>query len=72
MPWYARAAATVGRPAVLLAALALSAQVVAHVISAGYAGSSAYLVAAVSAVPPVVVAHMSTSRPFPAPWGRTP
>ncbi|MET9375700.1 hypothetical protein ABZX98_16320 [Streptomyces sp. NPDC002992] len=120
MPWYARAAATVGRPVVLLAALAMSApgeyqlarlagwspsvawlmpvsvsvyaavaaviaatrpkgtagrgsalvgagvalalalaaQVVAHLISAGYVQSSAWLVAAVSAVPPVVVAHM--------------
>ncbi|GHA13604.1 hypothetical protein ACFOOM_32330 [Streptomyces echinoruber] len=39
-------------------ALALAAQVTAHLISAGYAQSSAWLVAAVSAVPPVVVAHI--------------
>ncbi|AUG87180.1 hypothetical protein HOS58_gp48 [Streptomyces phage Attoomi] len=39
-------------------ALALAAQVTAHLIAAGYAQSSAWLVAAVSAVPPVVVAHI--------------
>ncbi|WP_155059479.1 hypothetical protein [Streptomyces blattellae] len=39
-------------------AMALAAQVTAHLISAGYATSSAWLVAAVSAVPPVVVAHI--------------
>ncbi|UQA92833.1 hypothetical protein [Streptomyces halobius] len=39
-------------------ALALAAQVTAHLISAGFAASSAWLVAAVSAVPPVVVAHI--------------
>jgi hypothetical protein len=39
-------------------ALALGAQVVAHLISAGYLASSSQLVAAVSAVPPVVVAHL--------------
>ncbi|MEU0105557.1 hypothetical protein ABZ313_09310 [Streptomyces sp. NPDC006251] len=37
---------------------ALAAQVTAHLIAAGYALSSAWLVAAVSAVPPVVVAHI--------------
>ncbi|MFD3659071.1 hypothetical protein ACFWVF_00480 [Streptomyces sp. NPDC058659] len=39
-------------------ALALSAQVTAHWIAAGYLGSSMALVGAVSAVPPVVVAHV--------------
>lgn len=39
-------------------ALALAAQVTAHLIAADYATSSAWLVAAVSAVPPVVVAHI--------------
>ncbi|MFI9076091.1 hypothetical protein ACIGW8_06245 [Streptomyces sioyaensis] len=39
-------------------ALALAAQVTAHLMGAGFAASSAWLVAAVSAVPPVVVAHI--------------
>ncbi|MFI6358871.1 hypothetical protein ACIBJF_41165 [Streptomyces sp. NPDC050743] len=39
-------------------ALALAAQVTAHLIASGYAHSNAVLVAATSAVPPVVVAHM--------------
>ncbi|MGW7270776.1 hypothetical protein ACWGH5_09675 [Streptomyces sp. NPDC054864] len=39
-------------------ALALSAQVTAHWIAAGYLESSMALVGAVSAVPPVVVAHV--------------
>jgi MFS family permease len=39
-------------------ALALSAQVISHLISENYMHSQAYLVAAVSAVPPLVVAHM--------------
>ncbi|MGW2633779.1 hypothetical protein ACWC2K_31230 [Streptomyces chattanoogensis] len=38
--------------------LALAAQVTAHLIADGFAASSAWLVAAVSAVPPVVVAHI--------------
>ncbi|MGW3982423.1 hypothetical protein [Streptomyces mirabilis] len=120
LPWYARIAATIGRPVVLLAALAMSApgeyalavsagwspdiawlmpvtlsvyaavaaviaatrpkgvagrmsalvgagmalslalaaQVTAHLIASGYLGTSAFLVAATSAVPPVVVAHL--------------
>ncbi|MFJ1554543.1 hypothetical protein [Streptomyces mirabilis] len=120
LPWYARLAATIGRPVVLLAALAMSApgeynlarlagwspdvaalmpvtlsvyaavaaviaatrpkgvtgrvsalvgagmalslalaaQVTAHLIARGYMGTSAFLVAATSAVPPVVVAHL--------------
>lgn len=120
LPWYARTAATVGRPVVLLAALAMSApgeyqlarlagwdpsvawlmpvtvsvyaavaaviaatrpkgvagrgsalvgagvalalalaaQVVAHLVTAGHMATSAALVAATSAVPPIVVAHM--------------
>ncbi|MFF4652391.1 hypothetical protein [Streptomyces sp. NPDC001380] len=119
-PWYARAAATVGRPVVLAAALAMSApgeyalarlagwapavawlmpvtlsvyagvaaviaatrprgaagrvsavvgslaalglalaaQMVAHLIETGHMASGAWLVAATSAVPPVVVAHL--------------
>ncbi|MGK5729808.1 hypothetical protein [Streptomyces sp. URMC 124] len=39
-------------------AMALAAQVTAHWIAAGYLGSSMALVGAVSAVPPVVVAHV--------------
>ncbi|WP_301549615.1 hypothetical protein [Streptomyces sp. MNP-20] len=39
-------------------ALALAFQVTAHLIAAGGMGSSPFLVAAVSAVPPVVVAHI--------------
>lgn len=38
--------------------LALSAQVTAHLIAAGHMAGSPGLVAAVSAVPPIVVAHM--------------
>ncbi|MGI5140408.1 hypothetical protein [Streptomyces sp. CA-106110] len=38
--------------------LALAAQVTAHLIAADYMGTSAFLVAATSAVPPVVVAHL--------------
>ncbi|WP_328310226.1 hypothetical protein OG432_10935 [Streptomyces sp. NBC_00442] len=48
--------ATIGAGAAL--GLALSAQVVAHLIDRGYMATSAILVAAVSAVPPLVVAHM--------------
>ncbi|MEU7186469.1 hypothetical protein [Streptomyces sp. NPDC045369] len=51
-----RGTAVVGAAGAL--ALALAAQVTAHLISAGFAVSSAWLVAAVSAVPPVVVAHI--------------
>ncbi|UQA94960.1 helix-turn-helix domain-containing protein [Streptomyces halobius] len=51
-----RGTAVVGAAGAL--ALALAAQVTAHLISAGFAASSAWLVAAVSAVPPVVVAHI--------------
>jgi hypothetical protein len=39
-------------------ALALAAQVVAHLIASGYMTGSAILVAATSAVPPLTVAHM--------------
>lgn len=51
-----RMSAMVGAGLALL--LALSAQMTAHLIEAGYADSGPILVAAVSAVPPVVVAHM--------------
>ncbi|MFE9864892.1 transfer protein spdA [Streptomyces sp. NPDC005506] len=54
---------TSGRGSALIGAgmalsLALSAQVTAHLIASGYMGTSAFLVAATSAVPPLVVAHM--------------
>lgn len=56
-------AATSGRMSARIGAgfalsLALAAQVTAHLIASGYAHSNAVLVAATSAVPPVVVAHM--------------
>jgi hypothetical protein len=51
-----RVTATIGAGAAL--GLALSAQVVAHLIDQGYMATSAVLVAVVSAVPPLVVAHM--------------
>ncbi|MYT31734.1 MULTISPECIES: hypothetical protein [unclassified Streptomyces] len=51
-----RITATIGAGAAL--GLALSAQVVAHLIDGGYMATSAILVAVVSAVPPLVVAHM--------------
>ncbi|MEU3708996.1 hypothetical protein [Streptomyces catenulae] len=51
-----RVTATIG--AGLALGLALSAQVVAHLIDRGYMATSAILVAVVSAVPPLVVAHM--------------
>ncbi|MFJ3907479.1 hypothetical protein [Streptomyces vinaceus] len=51
-----RTTATVGAGVAL--ALALSAQVMAHLIDQGYMTTSAALVAAVSSVPPLVVAHM--------------
>ncbi|WP_328691195.1 hypothetical protein OG879_31545 [Streptomyces caniferus] len=47
--------------------LALAAQVVAHLIAADYMDSSAFLVAATSAVPPVVVAHMLHLAAMPKP-----
>ncbi|WP_411140072.1 hypothetical protein [Streptomyces sp. x-80] len=51
-----RGTAVVGAAGALT--LALAAQVTAHLISAGFVESSGWLVAAVSAVPPVVVAHI--------------
>ncbi|PCG86368.1 hypothetical protein CIB93_09045 [Streptomyces sp. WZ.A104] len=51
-----RVTATIG--AGLALGLALAAQVVAHLIDRGYMATSAVLVAVVSAVPPLVVAHM--------------
>ncbi|MGW0628823.1 hypothetical protein [Streptomyces sp. NPDC002758] len=51
-----RASALVGAGMAL--SLALAAQVTAHLIASGYMGTSAFLVAATSAVPPVVVAHL--------------
>ncbi|MFE2104321.1 hypothetical protein ACFXAF_00345 [Kitasatospora sp. NPDC059463] len=51
-----RASATIGAGAAL--GLALAAQLVAHLFDQGYITTSAFLVAAVSAVPPLVVAHM--------------
>jgi hypothetical protein len=51
-----RVTATIGAGAAL--GLALSAQVVAHLIDRGYMATSPALVAVVSSVPPLVVAHM--------------
>ncbi|MGZ2360743.1 hypothetical protein LRE75_29360 [Streptomyces sp. 372A] len=51
-----RVTATIGAGTAL--GLALAAQVVAHLIDRGYMATSAILVAAVSSVPPLVVAHM--------------
>ncbi|WP_327068737.1 hypothetical protein [Kitasatospora sp. NBC_01302] len=51
-----RASATIGAGAAL--GLALAAQVMAHLFDKGYIATSGFLVAAVSAVPPLVVAHM--------------
>ncbi|MEU9044116.1 hypothetical protein AB0D63_20915 [Kitasatospora sp. NPDC048343] len=51
-----RTTATIGAGAAL--GLALAAQVMAHLIDQGYMTTSAPLVAAVSSVPPLVVAHM--------------
>ncbi|MFF1898608.1 hypothetical protein [Streptomyces sp. NPDC058206] len=48
--------ARVGAVSALL--LAMTAQVSAHLIGAGYMSTSAFLVAATSAVPPVVVVHV--------------
>ncbi|MFI1799843.1 hypothetical protein ACH427_21160 [Streptomyces sp. NPDC020379] len=59
-----RVTATIGAGAAL--GLALSAQVVAHLIDRGYMASSAILVAVVSAVPPLVVAHMLHMAATPA------
>ncbi|MGW6745964.1 hypothetical protein ACWGDX_35400 [Streptomyces sp. NPDC055025] len=59
-----RLTATVGAGAAL--GLALSAQVVAHLIEQGYMNTSAVLVAMVSAVPPLVVAHMLHMAAVPA------
>ncbi|MFJ8583541.1 hypothetical protein ACIRD2_02635 [Streptomyces sp. NPDC093595] len=59
-----RVTATIGAGAAL--GLALSAQVVAHLIDRGYMATSAILVAAVSAVPPLVVAHMLHMAAMPA------
>nr|WP_239080865.1 hypothetical protein [Streptomyces coelicoflavus] len=44
--------------AVMALALALSAQVIAHLIMAGYVSVGPVLVAAVSAVPPLVAGHL--------------
>ncbi|MFI9078422.1 hypothetical protein ACIGW8_18395 [Streptomyces sioyaensis] len=51
-----RGTAVVGAAGALV--LALAAQVTAHLIADGFVASSAWLVATVSAVPPVVVAHI--------------
>ncbi|PPT14819.1 hypothetical protein [Streptomyces cinnamoneus] len=51
-----RTTATIGAGAAL--GLALAAQVMAHLIDQGYMTTSAVLVAGVSSVPPLVVAHM--------------
>lgn len=59
-----RVTATIGAGAALC--LALSAQVVAHLTDRGYMQTSAILVAVVSAVPPVVVAHMLHMAATPA------
>ncbi|MFI2673887.1 hypothetical protein ACH5AU_30765 [Streptomyces albidoflavus] len=59
-----RVTATIGAGAAL--GLALAAQVVAHLIDRGYMATSAVLVAAVSAVPPLVVAHMLHMAAMPA------
>ncbi|WP_411120592.1 hypothetical protein [Streptomyces sp. x-19] len=59
-----RLTATIGAGAAL--GLALSAQVVAHLIEQSYMNTSAILVALVSAVPPLVVAHMLHMAATPA------
>lgn len=59
-----RVTATIGAGAAL--GLALSAQVVAHLIDRGYMATSAVLVAVVSSVPPLVVAHMLHMAAAPA------
>ncbi|QXE37133.1 hypothetical protein KQY30_25855 [Streptomyces sp. GMY02] len=59
-----RLTATIGAGAAL--GLALSAQVVAHLIEQSYMHTSAVLVALVSAVPPLVVAHMLHMAATPA------
>jgi hypothetical protein len=59
-----RATATIGAGAAL--GLALAAQVVAHLIEQNYMNTSAALVALVSAVPPLVVAHMLHMAATPA------
>ncbi|MGC4928066.1 hypothetical protein [Streptomyces sp. DT117] len=59
-----RVTATIGAGVAL--GLALAAQVVAHLIDRGYMETSAVLVAAVSAVPPLVVAHMLHMAAMPA------
>ncbi|MEU5427629.1 hypothetical protein AB0H73_18770 [Streptomyces olivoreticuli] len=59
-----RVTATIGAGAAL--GLALSAQVVAHLIDRGYMATSGVLVAVVSSVPPLVVAHMLHMAAAPA------
>ncbi|MEU0739245.1 hypothetical protein [Streptomyces sp. NPDC006134] len=59
-----RVTATIGAGMAL--GLALAAQVVAHLIDRGYLHTSAMLVAVVSAVPPLVVAHMLHMAATPA------
>ncbi|MFF3017103.1 hypothetical protein [Streptomyces sp. NPDC057939] len=59
-----RVTATIGAGVAL--ALALSAQVVAHLLDRGYMTTSALLVAVVSSVPPLVVAHMLHMAAMPA------
>ncbi|MFJ7202109.1 hypothetical protein ACIQWR_01035 [Streptomyces sp. NPDC098789] len=59
-----RITATIGAGVAL--ALALSAQVVAHLIDREYMATSALLVAVVSSVPPLVVAHMLHMAAMPA------
>lgn len=66
---------TAGRGSSLIGAgmalsLALAAQVTAHLIASGYMATSAFLVAATSAVPPVVVAHMLHLAAVPKPVSR--
>ncbi|MEU2867730.1 hypothetical protein ABZ769_00765 [Streptomyces olivoreticuli] len=47
--------------------LALAFQVTAHLMAAGYMSESAWMVAAVSGVPPLVVAHLMHMPPVPRP-----
>ncbi|MFI2640302.1 hypothetical protein [Streptomyces sp. NPDC018610] len=59
--------------AVLALLLAMTAQVVSHLIEAGYMAKGPFVVVAVSAVPPLVTAHtlhlasVSPSKPVPPP-----
>src|SRR5690606_18261871 len=71
-PWYARAVSAVGRPAVLLAALAMSAPGEYHLaVLAGWTGWTAWLMPLCLSVYAAAAAVMAATRPAGSPGRRS-